>query len=173
MRIIGGDWRGRPLEQPKTTATRPTSDKVRAALFDVLGDVHGLAMLDAYAGSGAIGIEALSRGASSVVAIETAHLAIQSIDRNTRSLAAGTFQLNSGKVEYFPGKPQQFDLIFADPPYADVNPVVLDYLARFLQDDGTFVVSHSSRIASPELQSLKLVRHKVYGDSALSFYQRT
>lgn len=179
MRVIAGQFGGRPLEQPPTRATRPLSEKVRAALFDVAGDPTGLVVLDAYAGSGAAGLEALSRGALLVEAIESNPRAARSIQANARALGTdATHILHQVGVETWLASPAQqpptprYGLIIADPPYAKLEPDIIERLAAFLQDQGALALSHSSRHASPELAGCRLAKHKVYGDTALSFYVR-
>lgn len=180
MKILAGQWRGHGLSQPKSSAVRPLSEKVRAALFDVVGDPAGWNVLDAYAGSGAAGLEALSRGAAMVEAIEGNRSVAAVINANATALKADWgFVVSNMTVEtWLARKDQQpqsprFDLIMADPPYQQLDRDVLDRLAAHLTPDGVMVVSHSSRLASPMLKSAELAGHKVYGDSALSFYRAT
>jgi 16S rRNA (guanine966-N2)-methyltransferase len=178
VRILSGDLYGRAFDQPKTDGTRPLTDKVRAAIFDVVGSPEGLTVLDAYAGTGAAGFEALSRGATQVEAIEGNRQVARVIERNIGLLKiTWGYTLNKLKVETWlamadnnPPRPR-YDLIIADPPYADIDTDILSRLGAFLTADGVMVVSHASKIAAPELIDLALVRHKVYGDSALSFYK--
>ena len=179
MRIFSGDLRGRAFDRPKTAGTRPLTDKVRAAIFDVVGSPEGLTVLDAYAGTGAAGFEALSRGAARVEAIEADKQAARVIERNVGLLKiVQGYTLHRLKLETWlslsannPASPR-FDLIIADPPYVALDADVLRRLGAFLTADGVLVVSHSSKIAALELTGLRLARHKVYGDSALSFYVR-
>jgi len=175
MRIIGGSLGGRSIEQPKTDKTRPMSQKVRAAIFDILGDIADYAVLDLYAGSGALGLEAVSRGAAWVVLIESNPKVVAVINKNIAELGLeGTAQtiglpvgLGLNAIEGL-----QFNLIIADPPYAALDVSALNQAAEFLTGGGVLVVSHSSKIASPELESLELVQAKTYGDTALSFYKK-
>ena len=122
MRIIAGEWRGRPIESPPGRATRPTADRVRETLFSMLasrlGDFEDLQVADLFAGSGALGLEALSRGAAGATFVETDAQAAAAIRRNAEKLGAGE------RVRVIPGsalalpRSERFDLIFADPPYA-------------------------------------------------------
>jgi 16S rRNA (guanine966-N2)-methyltransferase len=120
MRIIAGKWRGRPLEAPPGLATRPTSDRVREALFSMLasrlGSFEDLRVADLFAGSGALGLEALSRGAAHATFVESDAKAATVIRRNAEKLGAGV-QILSGSALALP-RLEPFDLIFADPPYA-------------------------------------------------------
>jgi 16S rRNA (guanine966-N2)-methyltransferase len=120
MRIIAGKWRGRPLEAPPGLATRPTADRVRETLFSMLasrlGSFEDLRVADLFAGSGALGFEALSRGAAQVTFVENDSKAIAAIRRNADRLGAQA-QVLSGSALALP-RSEPFDLIFADPPYA-------------------------------------------------------
>lgn len=180
MRILAGEWRGQTLAQPKTRAVRPMSEKLRAAIFDVLGPVDGLVVLDTYAGSGAAGLEALSRGAELVEAIEANGGVSRTIQANAKTLGADWgYILHQMTVETWLASPRQqpaaarYDLILADPPYQQLDGDVLGRLTHFLKPDGILVVSHSSKLASPVLESGELIQAKTYGDSALSFYRNS
>ena len=122
MRIIAGEWRGRPIEAPPGGATRPTSDRVRETLFSMLasrfGSFEGLRVADLFAGSGALGLEALSRGAAHATFVESDRAAARIIQHNASRLgAAERVQLLSGSALALP-RAAPFDLVFADPPYA-------------------------------------------------------
>ena len=122
MRIIAGQWRGRPIEAPPGSATRPTADRVRETLFSMLvsrlGPFDELRVADLFAGSGALGLEALSRGAASATFVETDRRAIEAIRRNTAKLGASErAEVLGGSALSLP-RSRAFDLVFADPPYA-------------------------------------------------------
>lgn len=178
MKILSGSLGGRPFEQPKTRSVRPLSDKVRAALFDVVGDMNGLTVLDAYAGSGAAGFEAASRGALLVDAIEANGRVARIIQANAKSLGLDWgYVLHQLTVESWLASPAQqppaprYDLIIADPPYAQLDSDVIDRLAAYLSPTGVLAVSHASKRLDLELSGASLIKHKVYGDTALSFYR--
>lgn len=179
MKILAGAWRGRPIAQPPAAITRPLSEKVRAALFDVVGDPTNLAVLDAYAGSGAAGFEALSRGALLVEAIEANAKVARVITANAATLGSGVQHiLHQLTVESWlaaaaqtPPTPR-YGLIIADPPYAKLNAEIIERLTAFLAPGGVLALSHASRKDAPLLESVQFVKTKVYGDTALSFYQR-
>jgi 16S rRNA (guanine966-N2)-methyltransferase len=120
MRIIAGKWRGRPIDAPPGLATRPTADRVRETLFSMLasrlGSFEDLRVADLFAGSGALGLEALSRGAQSATFVESDATAAATIRRNAERLGA-TVQVRGGSALKLP-RSEPFDLIFADPPYA-------------------------------------------------------
>jgi 16S rRNA (guanine966-N2)-methyltransferase len=122
LRIIAGAWRGRPIDAPAGQATRPTADRVRETLFSMLasrlGSFEGLRVADLFAGSGALGLEALSRGAASAVFVESDPQALMSIRRNAARLAASErVHVVAGSALTLP-RSEPFDLIVADPPYA-------------------------------------------------------
>ena len=122
MRIIAGQWRGRPIEAPPGLAARPTADRVRETLFSMLvsrlGSFEGLRVADLFAGSGALGLEALSRGAASATFVDSDAQAVAAIRRNAEKLGAGErVRVIAGSALALP-RSEPFDLIFADPPYA-------------------------------------------------------
>ena len=178
MRILAGQLKGRAIEQPKTRTVRPLSEKVRAALFDVVGPIDGLAVLDAYAGSGAAGFEAASRGAVLVDAIEANSRVAAVIARNAHMLGLDWgYALHTMTVETWLASPHQtppsarYGLIIADPPYAKLDADVIGRLTAFLVPGGVLALSHSSKTAAPVLKSTSLVVTKTYGDTSLSFYK--
>jgi 16S rRNA (guanine966-N2)-methyltransferase len=123
VRIVAGEWRGRKLEAPEGHSTRPTSDRVRETLFSMLvsriGTFEGLRIADLYAGSGALGLEALSRGAAFACFVDRDPSAIAAARRNSEAMGAGAkAKLLARSVEQLPAAEEPFDLLFADPPYA-------------------------------------------------------
>lgn len=118
MRIIAGKWRGRPLKAPPGQSTRPTSDRAREALFSMLasriGSFEGLKVCDLFAGTGALGFEALSRGAAHCTFVETDRAALDALKANIATFGADA-AIRPQSAEHFSGGP--FDLVFADPPY--------------------------------------------------------
>lgn len=119
MRVIAGRFGGRTLVAPAGAATRPTADRVREALFSVLADVHGEAVLDLYAGTGALGIEALSRGAAHATFVEKDRRAATAIDALAREWHEEAVTVEAGDALAWLGRAQgtQFDIVFLDPPY--------------------------------------------------------
>lgn len=177
MIIIAGTHKGLTLRYPPSRVTRPVGDKVRAAIFDVLGDISGARVLDAYAGSGALGFEALSRGALMVEAIEAHRLAVKVIEENQSKVGFMTYFLHKMTVEHWLAlserthTPRTFDIILADPPYDHLSDELLAKLGKLLEKNGVMAVSHTSRLAPPMLESLRLVQAKRYGDASVSFYR--
>lgn len=180
LRISSGSLGGRFIQQPPSRTTRPLTDKVRQALFNVAGPLDGAAVLDAYAGSGAAAFEALSRGAAMAEAVESDRRAVRVIEANAAGLGLSWgFLLSAMTVETWLAAPAQqppvprYDLIIVDPPYAKLDTDVLERLAAYLKPGGVMAVSHSSKRPSPVPVTAELVQNKAYGDSALSFYKRT
>lgn len=174
IRIGAGELAGRIIEQPKTFKTRPLTSKVRASIFNRLGDIEDLTVLDAYAGSGAFGIEALSLGAKHVTFIEKSRPVSKVITSNiesldlisrsaviTESTVAAIKNLNDIK----------FDIILADPPYAELQEEDLNMMFYLLVEHGIGILSHSSRKPSPELQNVDLIDARTYGDTTISYYR--
>ncbi len=174
MRIIAGTLKGRRLLPPVGPGLRPTSDRLRETLFAVLDDlVAGARVLDAFAGTGALGLEALSRGAREVVFVERDPRALPILEKNVRALdAAGACTIIRGDFLRARIVGGVFDLVLLDPPY-DFEPIddVLERAAALTAPRGWVVFEHSSRRQSPE-RAGDFVRFRVLeaGDSALSFY---
>jgi 16S rRNA (guanine966-N2)-methyltransferase len=184
MRIIAGHLRSRTLQSPPGLATRPTSDRLRETLFNVLAPrIEGSAFLDLYAGSGAVGIEALSRGAASVDFVERAATALAVLRGNLANLGLATgFNIHAGGVgavlrRMKPSTGKAFDLIFLDPPYdaADEYAATLRSLGTaqaWLLAAGSLVIAEHRRKEKLEEKygTLDLTRLLEQGDAALSFY---
>ncbi|MBB5709265.1 16S rRNA (guanine(966)-N(2))-methyltransferase RsmD [Sphingomonas xinjiangensis] len=135
MRVIAGSWRGRPLVAPKGETTRPTADRTREALFSMLtsrlGGFEELAVADLFAGSGALGLEALSRGAASCLFVEQDKPALDALKANIAKLGATGAQVRAGSVMALGPAPKPLDLILMDPPYGTgAGLVALDKLGR-------------------------------------------
>jgi 16S rRNA (guanine966-N2)-methyltransferase len=174
MRVIAGEFKGRRLVAPRGWQVRPTSDRVREAVFSALGDVEGLTVLDLFCGTGALAIEALSRGAARATLV----------DRDTRAALGNVHALGLTdraeliKADVVPwvGRSQggDRDLIFCDPPYrlADRLGQQLDsHLPALLSDEGRLVVESAAR--SPlEISSLQLLRRRRYGATDVAFYRK-
>ncbi|HLY64337.1 MAG TPA: 16S rRNA (guanine(966)-N(2))-methyltransferase RsmD, partial [Chloroflexota bacterium] len=156
---------------------RPTSDKVRGALFDILAErLEGARVLDAYAGTGALAIEALSRGAAGVDLVETDKQAQAIIQENLqRTGLSERAQLWRMRVEKaLPLLPGQYDLILADPPYAESTlAALLASLEKLAADRGIVVLEHASRVTAPDnAGQLQLWKRRRHGDTTLSIYER-
>lgn len=173
-RIIAGVWGGRRLATPKGSGTRPTSDRVREALFatlaSVLGGLDGLRVLDLFAGSGALGLEAASRGAAHVDLVEADRGAAAVITANVLGLEATVARVHRTTAERFlASAPDPYDLVMIDPPYESDVTSVLAAAATVLAPDGLVVVERSTRDALTWPSGLVAIRDKVYGDTRLHF----
>jgi 16S rRNA (guanine966-N2)-methyltransferase len=175
MRIVAGEFRGRQLKSPTWQGLRPTSDRLRETLFNIVGpSVRGARVLDGYAGTGAIGLEALSRGAAQVTFVEQDPRAVKLIEANLAMLGASGAIIRAGLADAVTRLGGQvFDLIILDPPYADTAAADALAAAHPLAAAGTrVVVEHATRHVPPgEHLGLRLTRTVKAGDSALSFYE--
>lgn len=183
MRVIAGTHRGRRLVGPRGEALRPTSDRVREALGSILSHrIAGCRFLDLYAGTGAVGIEALSRGAIDVTYVESNATALALLRRNIAGcgLMART-SIRSQTVQQFLSRPESwggpFDLVFADPPYEStfaLTALMSRVDPRLFAPDACLVVEHARKTILPaELGGLEFVRRYDYGDTALSLFGET
>jgi 16S rRNA (guanine966-N2)-methyltransferase len=179
MRIVGGTRRGRRLLPPRSAATRPTADRVRESLFNVLGQtLAGGDVLDLYAGTGALGLEALSRGAERAVLVDSAAEASELCRKNTAALGfegeVSVLRLRAEKaVERLDREGRRFALAFADPPYAArAGAWVVGAVAPLLAEGAMLVVEHDRREVLPEASgALFRVDERRFGDTVLSFYR--
>jgi 16S rRNA (guanine966-N2)-methyltransferase len=183
MRVIAGTYRSRPLAAPPGLSTRPTSDRLRETLFNVLAPrIKGAAFLDLYAGSGAIGIEALSRGATSVTFVERAAPALKVLRTNLDRLGISSgYRINSSSTATYLRGPRsgaaEFDIVFLDPPYEAANEyaTVLNLLggeaAAFLAFGAVVIAEHRKKEKlDTNYGSLERTRLLEQGEAALSFY---
>jgi 16S rRNA (guanine966-N2)-methyltransferase len=181
IRIIAGRAKGRRLQTPPGQHSRPTAARVRQTLFDILAPrIPGCRFLDACAGSGAIGLEALSRGAARVVLVETDAAALQSIRANAKLLEGGGGEVEILRQDARIALPalaergRRFDVVYLDPPYAgDLYQPLLDAVSQggLLETDGVLVAEHFKKRALPEtIGRLSQTRSVRVGDHALAFY---
>jgi 16S rRNA (guanine966-N2)-methyltransferase len=176
-RIIAGSARGRRLVAPKGLETRPTSDKVRGAVMNLLGQFFdGGEVLDLYAGTGALALEALSRGFARAVCVETSHAAAEAIGRNAEACGlAERVEVRRGRVEdIVPRLPQgRFALAFIDPPYREGPEAALALAGTVLAPGARAVAEHDARRSPPDrIGALALADRRAYGDTAISIYVR-
>ena len=178
MRVIGGRYKGRRLKSPDWPGLRPTSDRLRETLFNILTPrMAGARVVDGYAGTGALGIEALSRGAAWVTFIERDRRAAALIDANLKMCGVeGGYTIHCADVgaalNALPA-PDAFDLILLDPPYdSDTVSAALDAAARRLTDDGIVVLERASRREPAGAAQLQRTRDVKSGDSTLTFFTR-
>ncbi|MGD9696911.1 MAG: 16S rRNA (guanine(966)-N(2))-methyltransferase RsmD [Thermoleophilia bacterium] len=178
MRIVAGTHRGRRIAAPPGRATRPTSDRVREALFSILGPLDGVEVIDLFAGSGALGLEALSRGAAGAVLVERAPRAVACIRRNATALGMEDDVRIVGRdwraalaAERAAGR--RFGLCLCDPPYSLLPRIVAGLgaaLAPVMATGGTVVIEHPSAAPRPEPGGLEIASRieRTYGDTAVS-----
>lgn len=177
MRVIAGQWRGRPLVAPKGDVTRPTADRTREALFSMLtarlGDFEGLAVGDFFAGSGALGIEALSRGAASCLFVEQDRAALDALRANLARLEAKGDVRASSVMALGPAR-APLDLILMDPPYATgAGNVALDKLARLgWVGAGTWVSIETAKQEDVEIAGFTVDASRVHGKARLTLLRQ-
>jgi 16S rRNA (guanine966-N2)-methyltransferase len=173
VRVVAGEFRGRRLAAPRGARTRPTADRVREALFSMLGDVSGARVLDLYAGSGALGIEALSRGAGSAVFVERNARAAAVIERNLASLGLEQKVVRDDAMRFLARAEGTFDLVFCDPPYDSAS-----RLAGPLTEGLPDVTSQDARIVTesdkrkPLELPFPLLTERTYGDTRIAIHGR-
>jgi 16S rRNA (guanine966-N2)-methyltransferase len=171
VRIISGSRKGHTIQAPSGRGTRPTSDRVRENIFNIIGPVDDATVLDLYAGSGAMGLEALSRGAASAVFVERDLDAIRAIERNLDKLRLRGTVLRHDAIAVLAGEKRKYDLVFLDPPYemyTDLEPQLARYLPSVLAEDGVVVVETGARV-EPDLP-LELRTSRKYGSVRVTIY---
>lgn len=177
MRIVSGHMRGRQVQSPGSRRTHPMSEKMRAAIFNILGDIEDMTVLDAFAGSGALAFEAISRGAKHAVLVERDKAAQKAILETVANLKQEEqVQLYKANISTWSSnnKERVFDLIFCDPPYDNFRRDLLQKLVRHLDTNGTYIISFTGTIDDvPTFEGMKLASHKTYGSSQLAFYKKT
>ena len=172
MRIIAGANRGARIFAPRGEETRPTSDRVREAAFNLIGPVEAATVLDLFAGSGAMGLEALSRGAAAATFVENDRDACRTIDRNLEKLGlTGAAVLQRDVFQALAADRRTYDLILCDPPYGfDQDARIAPYLARALAPDGLVVYETASR-REPALDGLRVRTSRTYGSARLTLFE--
>ncbi len=173
MRVVAGRFKGRRLTAPRGTRTRPTADRVREALFSMLGDLDGARVLDLYAGSGALGIEALSRGAATAVFVERDPQAVAAIERNLAPLGVEATVARADALRWLARVEGEFDLVFCDPPYdvaSRLAGALAERLAVLTPDDARIVTESDKR--HPLQLPFPLLTERSYGDTRIAIHGR-
>jgi 16S rRNA (guanine966-N2)-methyltransferase len=182
MRIVGGKFRGRPLEAPRNQDIRPTSDRIREALFSILGskiDIENIRVLDLFAGTGALGLEALSRGAAFCLFVETDSAARALIRTNSENFSvmghSKIYRRDATKLGPRPvSAGPEFDLVFADPPYSRglAEPALNDLLTgNWLAPEAMVIVEESAKSEIIVPDRLEQIDERRYGESQIIFLQ--
>jgi 16S rRNA (guanine966-N2)-methyltransferase len=174
LRVISGRLGGRQFAAPQGHKTHPMSERIRGAMFNVLGNVEGLTVLDTYAGSGAVSFEAISRSAKNALLIEQDRIAARTIRENIELLGVeDATQLIQGNVVGWSNNHQQqtFDIVVCDPPYDAVLSTVIEKIARHVGSGGLLVLSWPAHVEVPKLQNMNVLATKMYGNAQLIFYK--
>jgi len=171
VRIIAGELKGRRFVAPRGTLTRPTSDFVRETAFNLIGPVEDAEVCDLFAGSGGLGLEALSRGAASSVFVDSSAQACASIEANLARLGLRASVLRRDAVSALAAERRRFDLVLCDPPYdLDLADKLAPHLPRVLARDGLLVYQTSARV-KPELRGLRVRTSRTYGSARLTLFE--
>ena len=172
MRVVAGAYKGRRLQAPRGRRTRPTADRVREALFSMLGAVEEARVLDLYAGSGALGIEALSRGARMAVFVERDPQAAAAIRRNLERIGVNAEVRRQDALGFLSRAGDRFDLVFVDPPYDSAGRLG-DSLSEALPNvltENARIVTESDKHSPLDLE-LPLERERTYGDTRIAIHR--
>jgi 16S rRNA (guanine966-N2)-methyltransferase len=172
VRVVAGEFKGRRLHAPPGAATRPTADRVREALFSILGPLDGERVLDLFAGSGALGIEALSRGAGETVFVDSSPRAVAAIRRNLEAVGVSSPVHRRDVLAHLrAASDAPFDLVFLDPPYSSASELAGELsklLPAVLAKDARIVTESDKR--TPLELTLPLVDERVYGDTRIAIH---
>jgi 16S rRNA (guanine966-N2)-methyltransferase len=173
VRVVAGRFGGRRLRAPPGSSTRPTADRVREALFSILGGaVRDARVLDLYAGSGALGIEALSRGADGAVFVERDTQAVAAIERNLAAVGAEATVVRQDVLRFLARGDGAFDLVFCDPPYdsaAGLAGPLAEHLPALCAEDARIVTESDKR--NPLVLPFPLLVERAYGDTRIAIHE--
>lgn len=181
LRIIAGEFKRRIIKSPGSRQTHPMGDRIRSAIFNKL--VHYLPnanVLDVFAGTGALGLEALSRGAKTVTLIEkdrkaqkiiTNNIEALNVEQRTKLIRANVNSwINTTLATIKPEELPRYDIIFADPPYWNPQFDIVERLIEFLDEKGVLVLSHTRQIDTPIFEGLELIDKREYADATIAYY---
>lgn len=173
MRIIGGFYGGRIIKTPRGYRTHPMGERPRSALFNSLGDISGKVVWDAFAGSGSLAIEAMSRGASYALATERDPAAFKVTQANVLKLRVANLDVVKASAQAWSKQnvDKKFDIIFCDPPYNDLQLSTVFALSNHLNPNGLMVLSYPGREDVPIANGVVVVDNRNYGDAALAYYR--
>lgn len=169
MQVISGIYKGKNLKSPQSDKTHPMGSREKLALFNILLPyLENATVLDAFAGTGALGIEALSRGAAAATFVEKDHKIAKTLRENIVGVDDATIVEKS--VDAFEAGPETFDLIIADPPYDHFEPELINHLITFLKPTGILALSHPGE--APDFKDLNLLKSRSYAAATISIYQK-
>lgn len=175
IRLIAGTFGGRIIEGSSTNRTHPMGERIRGSLFNIIGnEIENAIVLDAFAGSGSLGLEALSRGAKHATFIERDRVAQNVITNNIKTLGLTevTKLVKAPVASWQKTAEEQFDIIFADPPYHDLQLSTVMKLTKLLKPNGLMVLSYTGRGEVPTELGVVVVDNRSYGDAVLAFYRK-
>ncbi|QCT39909.1 16S rRNA (guanine(966)-N(2))-methyltransferase RsmD [Candidatus Saccharibacteria bacterium oral taxon 955] len=179
IRVIAGKYGGRKIDAPdfSNSRTKPMGERIRNAMFNRIGEeIRGARVLDAFAGTGSVGLEALSRGASFVTFVERDKIAQKILQKNVLSLGAeNESEIIRTTVNNWleTAEPEMYDIILADPPYHDLQLSTVSRLFGLLKPKGLMVLSHTGRGEGPNLEnSIVVVDNRSYGNATLTSFRR-
>lgn len=175
VRLIAGRFGGRVIEGSGTNRTHPMGERIRGSLFNIIGnEIEGATVLDAFAGSGSLGLEALSRGAKQATFVERDRVAQNVITNNIKTLGVTdeTKLIKAPVASWLETTEEQFDIIFADPPYHDLQLSTVGRLQKLLKPNGLMVLSYTGRGEVPTELGVVVVDNRSYGDAVLSFFRK-
>ena len=175
IRLIAGYFGGRIIEGSGTTRTHPMGERIRSSLFNILGsEIEGAVVLDAFAGSGSLGLESLSRGAKQATFVERDRVAQKIIERNIALLGVQEQAklVKAPVASWLSTVDTQYDIIFADPPYNNLQLSTVFQLQKLLKPNGLMVLSYTGRGEVPTDLGVVVVDNRRYGDAVLAFYRR-
>lgn len=176
MRVIAGEHRGRKLVAPDTDATRPIMDRAKESIFNsISAEVPGARVLDLFAGAGSFGIEAMSRGAASVVFVESGRKALEALQTNLETLEIDATVRLADVLTWEPAAAATFDLVFCDPPWpmdAEAIAGTLDRLSPHLVDDAIVVSTRRAKDPTPEPVSLRIDDERTMGGTRIIRYRK-
>lgn len=176
LRIISGKFGGRTIQAPDGKLTHPMSERVRNSIFNIIGDeIKNAEVLDIFAGTGSLGLESLSRGASHATFVERDRVASKILAENISALGVGpsTTSIKIGAGTWIDKNQDKFfDIIFADPPYNDLQLSTVSRLGGLLRPNGLMVLSYLGRSEVPTVNGVVVVDNRSYGNAALAFYRK-
>jgi len=175
VRVISGEFGGRIIDGSESDKTHPMGERIRNAIFNKISDeIKGARVLDAFSGSGAIGLEAISRGADSVVMIDNDRIAQKIIEKNVMTLKVEQRAklIKANVSSWINTNEEQFDIIFADPPYHDPQLSTVIKLFALLKPNGLMVLSYPGRGEMPTETGVVVVDNRSYGTAALAYYRK-